>query len=282
MPLYLISILGSVLVCVGFVQSLRWAQLRGADTYAVASINYCSAAVVFIFWFFQSSIPVKAPVVVLGLTCGCVYATCFFLMMYSMHLVGVGRTAVTMSLAPALPIIISIFVWNEIPTILTVIGIIIAAVSIPLILLSKSKDRKHLGLIGIIALAGLFATEGLANTIFKGFERLREPHLRPLFLAAIFITAGTVTLTIVLHRRLVFRKIDLFHGAFAAVFCVAANIMFLHCLTLAAAGVILTTITVSSLVLTTITSMLLWGERYSVRTIVGLILGIIAVLLINL
>ena len=282
MLLYIASILGSVLGFVGFVQSLRWAQLRGADTYVVASINYCSAAVVFVIWFFLSSIPVDAPVVVSGLTCGCVYTGCFFLMMYCMHLVGVGRTSMTMGLAPALPIIISIFIWNEIPTIPATIGIVIAAVSIPLILISKSEDRKHLGFIGIIALAGLFTTEGLANTIFKWFEQLKEPQLRPLFLAATFLTAGTLTLMIVLHRKLVIRKIDLFHGAFTAIFCVVANIMFLYCLTLAAAGVILTTITVSSLVLTTITSMILWGERYSLRAVIGIILGVIAVLLINL
>jgi len=107
MLLYAGSILASVLAFVGFIQSLRWAQLRGADTYAVALINYCLAAVVFFFWFFQTDIPVKTSVVISGLTCGVIYAACFFLLLYCMHWAGVGRTSTTINLAPALLIIIS-------------------------------------------------------------------------------------------------------------------------------------------------------------------------------
>ena len=282
MWLYVGSILASVLAMVGFIQSLRWGQLRGANTYAVASVNYCLAAVVFIFWFLLTTLPVNTSVVIAGLVCGLIYAACFFLLLYCMHWVGVGRTATTINLAPAVPIIISIFVWNEIPTILTVIGIIIAAVSIPLILMSKSEHHKRLHFVGLMAVAGLFVAEGLINTIFKWFEQLGLPQQRPGLLAAIFVAAAIVTVAVVLHRKLTIRKVDVFHGTITGMFNVVANIMFLYCLTLAAAGVIFTTIMTSTLILTAITSMLLWGERYSRKTVLGLILAIIAVLLLNL
>lgn len=281
MWLYAGSILASVLAIVGFIQSLRWGQLRGADTYAVALVNYCLAALVFIFWYLLAALPLNIPVMIAGLICGFIYAACFFLLLYCMHWVGVGRTATTINLSPAVPIIISIFLWNEIPTILTVIGIIIAAISIPLILMSKSEHHKRLHFVGLLAVAGLFTAEGLINTIFKWFERLGLPQQRPGLLVAIFIAAATVTITVVLHRRLVIRKVDIFHGAIAGIFCVFSNIMFLYCLTLAAAGIIFTTIMTSTLIITAITSMLLWRERYSRKTVLGLVLAVIAVLLLN-
>lgn len=282
MLLYAGSILASVLAFVGFIQALHWAQLRGADTYAVASINYSLSAIVFLFWFLQATIPVETSVVIAGMICGVIYAVCFFLLLYCMHWVGVGRTATTINLAPVLTIIISVFVWDEIPTILTTIGIITAAVSIPLILIAKSKDKKQLHFIGVIALAGLFTVEGLINTIFKWFERLQLPQQRLVFLTATFIVAAIVTLTITLRRGLIIRKIDVIHGVVASMFSVVANIMFLYCLTLAAAGIILTTITASSLIMVSLTSVLLWHERYSGKTVLGLVLAVIAVVLINL
>ncbi len=275
---FLLAIIGAV----GFVQSLRLAQFKKCRLYAVAAINYCFAAAVFACWVVFGRITICLDVLAGGLLCGCIFGTTFFLLLYCLNEMGVGKTVTTINLAQAIPILASIIIWGERPGVLTGAGIVFAGVAIPLILLPKMQNQQRTSVGGVIALAVLFFTQGVVYTTFKWFESLHRPGEKSVLLMGLFAAAALITVIVAIFSKSKPTARDWFGGFVIGGFNVLGNVALLTALALAAANVALPTITALVVVLNALCSMWFWSERYAKRTYLGLALAVIAVLLVNL
>ena len=272
----------AIIGAVGFIHSLRWAQHKTDNIYAVAPVNYALAAGVFAVWTYFSGAAIHSEVVVVGALCGAIYGIAFFLVVYGMSEVGVGKTAVVMNLAQSMPIAASIIIWKEIPGTWTFLGMALAAIAIPMVLLPKMKNQLQLSVQGIVALGSLFVCQGVVYTAFKWFERLGRPDERSVLLMGLFVTTMVITIIVAIAKKAKPRKKEFLHGGLVGLFNVIANVGLVASLAVAAAGVVLPTITVMVVILSTVMSMWLWSERYAVRTYIGLAIAIAAVILVNL
>jgi len=275
---FFLSVAGSV----GFVQILRWAQRRGCDVYSVAAINYFFASIFFLCWILLFKIDIDHEVVLGGALCGVIFGTTFFVLLYCMNSMGVGKTATTMNLSQSIPILMSILIWQERPGVMTVAGILLAGLAIPLILLPKMRHEKGVSLPGVLGLMVLFITQGVVYTFFKWFERLGRPEEKPVMLLSLFGVAFLITLLIVLLKKSHFSKVDLSFGLAIGGCNMIGPAAVLVVLTLAPANIALSTITALVVVCNTLLSIWLWKERFSLKTYFGMVLAIIAVFLINL
>jgi drug/metabolite transporter (DMT)-like permease len=296
-----IPILFAILGMTAFLHSLRWAQFRRVHIYAVAASNYIAASVIFIWWVIFSHVPMHSDVLIRGCAIGGLYGIAFFLLVYGLESIGVGKTSVIVNLAQAIPILASIIIWGERPGELLIIGIFGTAVAIPLVFLPENRvawpeaQRGHvfrrIRLSVFLAMTGLYIAQGAAYTIMKSFERLDRPGEKPVLLAALFVTAAVLTTILLFLREWATRSKrslpvadgnDLFHGVFTGLCNAVSNIALVAALTVAAGTVVFPTVTAGTIIAVTLLSILFWRERYRPLTWFGLALAVVSVILINL
>jgi drug/metabolite transporter (DMT)-like permease len=278
-----IPILFAILGMTAFLHSLRWAQHRRAHIYAVAASNYLTAAVIFVWWIVFTHVPVHNDVLFRGGMIGLLYGTSFFLLMYGIESVGVGKTSIIVNLAQAIPVLASIVIWSERPGWLLIAGICLAAIAIPLIFLPSvsANNRRTRGKV-VLAMTVLYIAQGTAYTIMKSFERLGRPDEKPVLLAGLFIMAAILTATIVILLHAKADGSDLFHGIVIGGCNVVSNAALVAALAVAAGTVVFPTVTAGTIIAVTLSSVLIWRERYRATAWLGLLLAVIAVILINL
>jgi drug/metabolite transporter (DMT)-like permease len=278
-----ILILFAILGMTAFLHSLRWAQQRRAHIYAVAASNYIVAAVIFIWWVAFANVPTHFDVLFRGGLIGLLYGTSFFLLMYGIESIGVGKTSIIVNLAQAIPILASIAVWGERPGWFLIAGICLAAIAIPLIFLPSvsANSRRMRGKV-VLAMTILYIAQGTAYTIMKSFERLGRPDEKPALLAGLFIVAAVLTSAIVVLLRAKADGRDLFHGIFTGCCNVVSNAALVAALAMAAGTVVFPTVTAGTIIAVTLSSVLIWRERYRPIAWLGLLLAVISVILINL
>lgn len=266
-----------------FLHSLRWVQYRRAHIYAVAASNYITAAVIFVWWIIFAHVPVHIDVLFRGGVIGLLYGTSFFLLMYGLETVGVGKTSIIVNLAQAIPVLASIAIWGERPGWLLIAGICLAAIAIPLIFLPSisANSRRTRGKV-VLAMTALYIAQGTAYTIMKSFERLGRPDEKPVLLAGLFMVAAFLTSTIVVFLNAKADGRDLFHGVLTGCCNVVSNAALVAALALAAGTVVFPTVTAGTIIAVTLSSVLIWRERYRPLTLLGLTLAVISVILINL
>jgi drug/metabolite transporter (DMT)-like permease len=278
-----IPILFAILGMTAFLHSLRWVQYRRAHIYAVAASNYVTAAVIFIWWIAFSQTSVHLDVLLRGGAIGLLYGMAFFLLMYGVESIGVGKTSVIVNLAQAIPILASIAIWGERPGWLLIVGICLAAIAIPLIFLPSTVagNRRIRGKV-VLAMTVLYIAQGAAYTIMKSFERLGRHDEKPVLLAGLFIVAAILTSAIVLFLRAKADGRDLFHGILTGCCNIVSNAALVAALAVAAGTVVFPTVTAGTIIAVTLSSVLIWRERYRPIAWLGLLLAVISVILINL
>lgn len=278
-----IPILFAILGMTAFLHSLRWAQHRRAHIYAVAASNYMAAAIIFVWWVAFAHVPTHFDVLFRGGVIGLLYGTSFFLLMYGIESIGVGKTSIIVNLAQAIPVLASIAIWGERPGGILIAGICLAAIAIPLIFLPSvsANNRRTRGKV-VLAMTVLYIAQGTAYTIMKSFERLGRPDEKPALLAGLFITAAVLTSTIVVFLRAKADGRDLFHGALIGGCNVVSNAALVAALALAAGTVVFPTVTAGTIIAVTLSSVLIWHERYRPIAWLGLALAVVSVILINL
>ena len=278
-----ITILFAIVGMVAFLHSLRWAQYRRAHVYAVAASNYLAAAVIFVWWSYFAHAPAHFDVLLRGCAIGLLYGTTFFLLMYGLDTIGVGKASTIVNLAQAIPVLASIAIWGERPSLLLIIGICGTAIAIPLIFLpgTANESRRIRGSV-VIAMTLLYVAQGLAYTVMKSFERLGRPAEKPVLLAALFVTAAIMTTVLLALLRAKADGNDLFHGIVTGVCNAVSNIAFVASLAVAAGTVVFPTVTAGTIIAVVLTSTIFWRERYRPVTWLGLLLAVISVILINL
>jgi drug/metabolite transporter (DMT)-like permease len=278
-----VPILFAILGMAAFLHSLRWAQQRRAHIYAVAASNYIIAAVIFVWWAIFAHAPVHFDVLLRGSAIGALYGVAFFLLMYGIGAIGVGKTSTIVNLAQAIPVLASIIIWGERPGSLLIAGICGTAIAIPLIFLpgTASQSRRIRGAV-VVAMTLLYIAQGAAYTIMKSFERLGRPDEKPILLAALFVTAAILTSVLVALVRAKADGRDLFHGIATGCFNAVSNIALVASLAVAAGTVVFPTVTAGTIIVVVLSSIILWNERYRPVTWGGRAHATTSVILINL
>jgi len=207
---------------------------------------------------------------------GVLYLLGFVLLQLNVKKNGVVLSATFMKLGLLVPMVISVFLFDEIPALLQAIGFFLAVAAIVLINFEKSDSALQFktGLI-LLLLAG-----GGGDAMSKVFEELGDPTLAPQFLFYTFLAAFIlcVMLTLLKKERLGFMEImfGLLIGIpnfFSARFLLLA----LHDLP---AVIVYPTYSVATILVITLVGVVFFKERLGKRqwTALGIILCALALL----
>jgi len=180
---------------------LRLSQVRGRNMMATISVNYLTAS--FICYaalkFFGGNSPSRFTLS-FAVIMGIVFLAAMFLTIASLNQRGVALTGSIAQLAVLLPTVMSILIWLERLTVLQSCGVVITAVSLPLLTLKKSESNT-LGQRSVLTAAGLFVVNGF--TLAAGKVLLEAGYIdqQAIFYCVLFATSFVASTPMLLRSR---------------------------------------------------------------------------------
>ena len=146
-------ILGIVLSTV-FGQIMKWAVVRRVSTAQVAAVNYIIAAgAAAVFGALARGLRFDAKVLAIGVLGGVSYAIAIVVIFQVIRVAGIAITGTLMRVAVMVPVLGGIFLFNEMPTAVQWVGIVLTLVS--MVLLRPAGGGPQRGRIGWAAVIGM-------------------------------------------------------------------------------------------------------------------------------
>ena len=218
--------------------------------------------------------------VCLGLGSGCLYLLSFMLMKHNISKNGVMLSSVFMKLGVLVPAVMAVAAFGEKPTVLHIIGFVIAVAAIVLIYLEPGKaggsKRSGVFLLLLLLVSGL--TESMANI----YDKVGVSSIKDHFLLCNFLTAFTLAgiMTAITHKRITWK--DIVFGIVIGVPNYFATRFLLLSLGSLEAVVVYPIYNVGAIVLISLAGILMFKEKLSVRKVIGFIMIVAALILLNL
>ncbi|MCH7527126.1 MAG: EamA family transporter, partial [Planctomycetes bacterium] len=190
----------------------KYSELRGLDRAALLTVNYAVAstvaAILFAFTGQGGRLSVGSGMLALGVGTGVLFIGGYYLFAYSIREAGMGLATGIVKIAVVLPVLVSWFIWEEIPSPFQMAGLVLAGAAFFLIAqpgapagLPRGAPHKHgrLWMVGVLGL--LFLSGGLVDIAMKTFgEVYASTNSRSLFLLFVFSVAFLVGVGLVVGK----------------------------------------------------------------------------------
>ena len=273
-------ILGTVAYTL-FAITVRASQRASCNILAVGVINYVVGAAAYCVLLPAWQLP-DAEIFTLGVATGIIFAIGFVVLSQSLRRRGLSVTTGVVQLAVLFPVLVGISLYAERPNALQAAGVGSALIALPLLAATCSPLR---GVAGggrapwLTILQLLIA--GSAMVLLQSFNHVASPADRTAFFAVLFVTAVVVSTAAwaVFERRL--RPRDLAYGVILGIWNATHGFMLVSAMKTIPGMVVWPAVSASSLMLSTLVGVKLWGEHLSRTGKIGMVLALVAVICIN-
>lgn len=297
----MINLLGHIVFASAFTLCLKWVQVRRREDIVTAgAINYITAAVLSFANFYPQtkSQTIDTAAVLTGAAMGACYFTAYFFVIYLIKWVGAASSAVVGSLSILIPIAVAALVWQETPNAWQWAGIGLAIASLSLIGTSKSptnatqttaaqkpnapidpatKRAKNV----VLVLLGFFVIAGSSRLAQRAFGHLSTEEHRSTFLFSAFAVAGTASLILLVARRRMPRAAECSIGLALGATNIVHTRLLMKSLDQNPGYIVFPIASAGALIFTTIVASQFLGERNSPRTVLGISIAVVALVLLN-
>lgn len=222
----------------------------------------------------------------LGIINGFFYISSLVLFQKSVKQNGVVLSAIFMKLGIMMPLVISIVLFKEIPTVIQVVGFVIAIIAIVLINLKEKNATSEPGRktqIGpvkvglILVLVGCGMSDGMS----KIYQELGTDKFEELFLVFTFVIAFLLSLILVRVKKQKFSKQELIYGALLGIPNYFSARFLLKALGQIPAVVVYPTFSIGTIAVITLTGMIVFKEKINKLQMIAIGMITVAVILLN-
>lgn len=260
----------------------------GVDNFSAISLNYLVAAVSGILIFNRTlDFNYEAGMWIIAIIVGIIFYGVFHLFAICSQKISITMTAMASKMSVVIPIIVTLFLFNESITILKIVGIIVIIISLYLMLKPDKQNpiKRSLLLIPI----SIFIFTGISDTLFKVTQvsynindAIMSAQFVSLVFALSFISAVVTAPFFKVKPKLFFQKKNIIAGLALGFINFLAVFFFTYSMIDFEGSLFFPIFNASVVGLTAISGMLLFKEKLSKINIIGLILAIFAIVLINL
>ena len=285
--LYLIlAIISSSLVSI----MMRVGEGRAKNNISMLSVNYFICMILALIYtgagnLLQTGEGIGTSIG-LGVINGFFYIASLILFQNSVKHNGVVLSSIFMKLGIMVPLVISILLFKEMPTVIQVIGFMIAITAIVIInmkdktehnISEKVKERSSIKLGLILVLFGC----GMADGMSKIYQELGTDKFEELFLVCTFVVAFLLSVVLVKIKKQRYTKNELLYGALLGIPNYYSARFLLKALGEVPAVVAYPTFSIGTIAVITLTGVLVFKEKLNKRQLVAIGLIAIAVVLLN-
>lgn len=246
--------------------------------------NYCTAALGCGLWLlFQPSIGWNWGETVIGLAIGTVLVAGFYLIDACIKLIGVGITQTIERLSTVLlPVGASIIFWQEFPTTMQFIGLLLALISLPLLtdspLLSSAANHKPAATIVI----PLLVVSGTIGILYKLRNEISGTLAPPTFFCVIFGAAALIGIVVAARIAPTWNRGDVGIGISLGFSNLAFNYFYAASIAAMHGPIVFPSIAIGVILVGSLAAIIIWKERYSRRILIGILVATVALVLVNL
>ena len=188
-----------------FVLMLKWLQSREEiDTITVGCVNYIAGMAFVLPSLIAAPIPQGDwNAVLTGSSMGVCYFIAYFFVIYAIKYIGVAASTVVGVLSIVLPILAGVMIWDEQPTQLQVIGIVLALISLLLIGGAKTESGNQDPRVWFtpFLLISFFLLAGGSRLSQAAFEHVSTADQKPTYLFAAFLVSAIPSVACMIYRR---------------------------------------------------------------------------------
>lgn len=265
-----------------FAIVVRLGQRRNGDLLAIGAVNYVVASLSFLPVFYLLTEEVSRQTMLVGAAGGLIYGTAYFLLLPVLRSKGVAISTAVMRLSVVLPMLLSLLLWQEVPTRLQAAGAGLAFAALPLLALGRARGTVPLtGKQPLATLLALFLFNGACLCVQKWYQATGTFAERPAFFMTLFGLAALYTGAVWLLRSRRVTAGDVAVGVFLGLVNAAANFASLAALDLYSGVVFFPVTAAGGLVFATLFAAVAWGETPSKWGAFGTALAVVAVALVN-
>lgn len=285
---------------------LKYSENTNANRYVITSANYFIAFAICLFMIFYkgllnglskeisflndfkillaNDLHILSPYssIIWAIIVGSLFGSFFFLSLIylqrSIKANGVGLSGTISKLGILIPMIFSIIIWKEFPSVIQWIGITLSLLSILIVNLSPDSLRK-LDINPTLIL--LFISAGMAGFSNKIFQKYALSEYKDVFLFATFFVAFLVSIFYTIKEKSEMKKRDILTG-----FAVGIPNLFSQYFLVLALETLKTSVafplnSAGSIVLMNLGGFLIYRESISRKNKIAILLTIISMVLIN-
>ncbi|MHC1781114.1 MAG: EamA family transporter [Bacteroidales bacterium] len=277
-----------ILFALGLFISLKFINIRNINKYQAIAINYAVAFIITTSSFLieGKDIHYDTKLLIPSVFVGILFVSSFLAMTICTKRVGIGVTTSLNKMSVVIPVTMGILFLGQKEEIeIKIAGIALALISFILILYKKADERKKGGFILPVL---VFLLPGLIDSSMEITKTLiiSKSGESEMFLSGVFSTALILSIILVIndHKRdktkEPFRYETLFLGGALGLFNFLSSKMLLINVGLMGGSVVFPVHNASVVMLTALTGLLFFGERFSKRQWFGVVAAVIAVFII--
>ena len=283
----MLFLLLATIASAGNALTMKFAGSRSDNTWALLLFNYLAATVLAALSAVRSGLAVAGVTLqewTLGFVTGALFISAFALMQLNVRKNGATISSSLFRMGAVIPMVLSIALFGEYPTLAGAGGILVAIATTVLLSIPQAETPgtetptySTRRLLVPMVLAG-----GLADTMPKVFETTGNPAHEEAFILTTFATAFAICLAMLLRARERPALVDIACGAMLGFFNFFSTDLMLRALMELPAYVVYTGFSMGVVLLTFGANALVMHERLSKRDHVAIALVILALALINL
>ncbi|QSX05780.1 EamA family transporter [Sedimentibacter sp. zth1] len=281
----------------------KYTERNNLNRYQVTVFNYLTASIISLFMVLKSKIPLlisfsnpfgavvsnftgnitdegsSVICIVLGIVTGILYLVGFLLYQVSIRQSGASLASMFNRMGILIPMILSIVLWNEYPTLIRWIGITITVVAIIIVNLSDDKNHKLQLKWNLLI---MFFVAGFAELSNKLFQKYAILEYKNHFLFFLFFTAFIISVIMLIkNKNLQFSLKASLCGIAVGIPNMLTTFFVIEALDKIQAMIVYPAFSAGSIALIMLLSILIYKEKLKKNEIIALCMTLIGIILVN-
>ena len=256
---------------------------QNGDTIVLLTGNYFAASIISLILFLSdgnSTSPVE--LIPLGIFLSLLFVGSIFAFSKSVSLSGAALSTVSSRLSVFVPIILSILIYNELPNVFQIIGLLLTLLTIFLFYLSINNSsgdpkEKNKFIYLILILFGI----GLADFFMKVFQENWGSSDKAWFLFWIFFFSFLITLSVAIRKKKTIHYKTLLLGIGMGIPNIFSSYFLIEALKSFPAVFVYPVVNISIIIFTSFVVKVFWNEIWNKYSRLALIAGIISILFLS-
>ncbi len=277
MQYLLLAIISSALIAI----FMRFSTYKVKNNIGMLAVNYIVCLLVAALYTDKLSLfPASEDLpstLFMGLFNGFLYLLSFVVFQTNVRINGVVLSSIFMRLGLLVPMVISVFLFGEMPTAVQAVGFVIAVGAIILINSGAEKSKSVSG----VGLMILLLAAGGGDAMSKIFEEVGNSELSSQFLFYTFLAALVLCLALMLLKKQRIGKNELVFGALVGIPNFFSAKFLLRSLGSMPAVIVYPTFSVATIMVVTLSGILLFKERLAKKQWISITLIAVALILLN-
>ncbi len=279
----MINLLLTILCSTSIALILKYNDTKKGNSLLLLAGNYFVASIIsLVVFYLNDNAAYSTESFLFGIFLGILFLGAFFAFTQAVKLSGTAIATISSRISLIVPVGLSIFLFDEKPSVLQYLGFIFVAVTLYLFYLSLSKsDGSTLRIKNYFYLLLVLVGVGSADFGMKIFEQWRPVEEKSFFLFVIFGCAFVYSMIIFFIRSDKFEFDTFLRGNILGVPNMLSSFFLIGALTQLNAIFVYPVTNVGIIIFTAIGAFLIWKEKLNKFGLVALVAGVISIILLS-